>query len=110
GMERRRDAGGAQAVPLPLVARVDRGCMPATRSQDESALARIRRDFPLWESAYDPGRPDGQQGRAWRRDPLTLVEVDGFCKRTVYGGTRAEFLARLGAELRAQDILRASSQ
>lgn len=97
-------------MPLPLVSRVYRGCMTATSSQDESALARIRRDFPLWEITYDPGRPDGQQWRAWRRDPLTLVEVDGFCKRTVYGGTRDEFLARLGAEQRAQDILRASSQ
>ncbi|KUP97767.1 hypothetical protein AC529_04760 [Thermobifida cellulosilytica TB100] len=74
------------------------------------ALARLRSDFPLWEITYDPNRETWRRWRAWRHAPLTEVEAQQYRRREIVAPTMDRLLADLGAEQRAQDVLRAVSR
>lgn len=76
----------------------------------QDALARLRLDFPLWEITYDPNRETWRRWRAWRHDPLTEVEAQQYRRREIVAPNMDRLLADLGAEQRAQDVLRAVSR
>src|SRR5690606_14076020 len=82
--------------------------MAAEDSQQmRERLDRIRCSFDQWRISYELHRPEGGRWVAWRIDPLEEWEAEAGLTCVVSAWDHDTFLARLGAEQRRQDELRA---
>jgi len=75
--------------------------------QRRERLDRIRCSFYQWRISYELHRPEGGRWVAWRIDPLEEWEAEAGLTCVVSAWDHDTFLARLGAEQRRQDELRA---
>jgi len=75
--------------------------------QMRERLDRIRCSFDQWRISYELHRPEGGRWVAWRIDPLEEWEAEAGLTCVVSAWDHDTFLARLGAEQRRQDELRA---
>ena len=75
--------------------------------QMRERLDRIRCSFDQWRISYELHRPEGGRWMAWRIDPLEEWEAEAGLTCVVSAWDHDTFLARLGAEQRRQDELRA---
>src|SRR5690606_12299086 len=75
--------------------------------QMRERLDRIQCSFYQWRISYELHRPEGGRWVAWRSGPLEEWEAEAglTCVGSAWG--HDTFLARLGAEQRRQDELRA---
>src|SRR5690554_7602541 len=77
------------------------------QKQMRERLDRIRCSFDQWRISYELHRPEGGRWVAWRIDPLEEWEAEAGLTCVVSAWDHDTFLARLGAEQRRQDELRA---